>query len=260
MTKNSGSKKKYKKPGPSLFFCSKDPKEKVALFKKPTKPQTQLKIKQKWQKSNIRISRFLRDIIHGYLMSDGFIRNGTLTIEQGDKQERFVHWLYEKLEAVRTSSPIKEVTRIHSKTKVKSRSFRFFTRAVANGFHHMWYKRCAGVNSKSKYRKKLPKSIDCIFNETFISVWFAGDGTKIIGSVGAKFEVSRFTVEERLKLKSLFLTKFGIKTKIISSGLSKKGNSQWALTIPAKEYPKFRDVITKIDLISTVFPYKLHKK
>lgn len=214
------------------------------------------------KKYNIRISRFLRDIIHGYLMSDGYMRNGTLTIDQSEKQKRFVHWLYDNFELIRTSSPVKRVIRIHPKTKVKSQSLRFFTRSVLKGFHYMWYSENETTQCSTNRRsvKKLPKSIDCFFNETFISVWFAGDGTKILGSVGAKFEVSCFTIEERLKLKSLFLTKFGIKTQIISSGFSKKGNPQWALKIPAKEYPKFRDVITKIDLIPNVFPYKLHKK
>lgn len=219
----------------------------------------QLKVHKKWKRSgpsSIKLSKFTRDIIHGYIMSDGYLRGGILTIDQSNKQKSFVNWLYNKLKIVRTSKPIREVTRVHSKTKVKSRSSRFFTRALLHGFQNIWYERI-GV---CKYRKKLPKNIGCFFNETFISVWFAGDGTKILGSLGAQFEVSSFTVKERLKLKSLFFTKFGIQTKIISSGISTKGNRQWALKIPAADYPKFRDLITKIDLIPTVFPYKLHKK
>ena len=93
-----------------------------------------------------------------------------------------------------------------------------------------------------------------------MTVWFAGDGTKIIGSKGAKFEVTAFTVQERLKLKNLFFTKFGIRAQIISSGLSKSGRRQWALKIPAHDYEKFRNIITKMDLIPNLFPYKLHKK
>jgi hypothetical protein len=102
--------------------------------------------------------------------------------------------------------------------------------------------------------------MSCFFNETFLSLWYAGDGTKILGSVGAKFEVTAFTVSERLKLKRLFFTKFGIKAQILLSGTSKTGKRQWALKISAADYPKFRDLITKSDLIPTVFPYKLHKK
>lgn len=219
----------------------------------------QLKIKRKWEKSGIKISKELRDIIHGYLISDGFIRNGILTIDQSKKQKRFVIWLYEKFELLRTSSPIKEVIKINPKIKNNTNSLRFFTKSVLHGFHFIWYEDFIDENGIVRYRKKLPKSIDCFFNDTFISLWYAGDGTKIIGSVGAKFEVTSFTVEERLKLKNLFFTKFGIKVKIISSGISKKGNTQWALKIPAEEYQKFRDLITKIDLIPEVFPYKLHK-
>lgn len=222
--------------------------------------KNQLRIKKKWEKSGIKITKELRDIIHGYLISDGYIRKGVLTIDQSQKQECFVLWLYEKFQPIRTSSPIKEVIRIHPKTQQKTRSLRFFTQAILNGFHNMWYKPLIDQKGVTTYQKRMPKSIDCLFNKTFISLWYAGDGIKILGSVGAKFEVTSFTIEERLKLKSLFFTKFGIQTQIILSGLSKKGNPQWALKIPAKDYPKFRDVITQIDLIPTVFPYKLHKK
>jgi LAGLIDADG DNA endonuclease family len=222
--------------------------------------QHPLKIKKKWKTSGIKISKDLRDILHGYVMSDGYIRDGILTIDQSVKQKRFITWLYNKFQPIRTSSPIKEVSRIHQKTQVKSRSLRFFTRAILNGFHHMWYKPVVDKNGVINDQKKVPKSIDCFFNETFISIWYAGHGTKIIGSIGATFEVTSFTVEERLKLKALFLTKFDIRTEIISSGLSKKGNPQWALKIPANQYQKFRNLITKRDIIPTIFPYKLHKK
>ena len=224
------------------------------------KKEKQNKIKQKWKKSEIKISKDLRDIIHGYIMSDGYIRNGILTIEQSKKQERFIKWLYDKFTPIRTSSFIKKVVRVHPKTNLQSYSLRFFTRAVLDGFHYMWYEPIINTKNIQHYRKKLPKTIDCFFNETFISVWYAGDGTKIIGSLGAKFEITNFTIKERLKLKNLFLTKFGITTKIIKSGISKKGNIQWALKVSAEEYPKFRALITKQDLIPTIFPYKLHKK
>lgn len=227
------------------------------------------RIQKKWKKSKIRISKELRDIIHGYVMSDGFIRNGTLTVEQGQKQKRFVHWLYQKLESIRTPGPIQQVTRVHPQTKRLSYSLRFFTRALLQGFHHMWYKPC--LNAKhipestlesgvTKYQKKLPQTLSCFFNETFITIWYAGDGTKIKGSLGAKFEVTSLTVEERLKLKDLFFKKFAISTRILKAGISRKGNSQWVLKIIAEDYPKFQALITKMDLIPTLFPYKLHKK
>lgn len=220
----------------------------------------QLKIRKLWKTSRIQITRDLRDMIHGYIMSDGYVLKRVLTVEQGEKQELFIQWLYEKFDSIRTSSPIKNVSRVHPVTKVKTRSLRFQTRAVLGGFHSMWYKSTTSKAGNIVYQKKLPKTIHCFFNETFISVWYAGDGTKTSGSLGAKFEVTAFTVEERLKLKNLFLTKFDIKAVIISSGTSKKGNPQWALKIPAAEYPKFRALITKLDLIPSIFPYKLHKK
>lgn len=223
--------------------------------------QKQLKSKKKWDKSGITISKRLRNIIHGYIMSDGYVtKNGILYVEQSKKQEKFVFWLYTKLELIKSPSGIKEYTRIHPKTKKKSYSLRFFTKNLLNGFHNMWYSPYIDKKGFIRYKKKLPSNINGFFDETFISIWYAGDGTKIIGSKGAKFEVTVFTVEERIKLKNLFFNKFNIKAVIIKSGISKKGNTQWALKIPASEYSKFRDLITQIDLIPTIFPYKLHKK
>ena len=221
----------------------------------------QKKFKNKWKNSEIKISKELRDILHGYVMSDGYIKpNGILQVDHSIKQKKFVEWLYSKFKPLPTSSSPKEVIRIHPGTQTKTYSIRFFTKSLLNGFHYMWYRPFKDHKDTIKYKKKLPRNIQCFFNETFISVWFAGDGTKIIGSIGAKFEVTTFTVDERLKLKNLFLKKFNIRVQIIKSGKSKKGNTQWALKVPAQEYPKFRELITKNDLISTIFPYKLHKK
>ena len=223
--------------------------------------QKKFKNKNKWKNAEITISKELRDIIHGYVMSNGYIRsNGILQVDHSRKQKKFVEWLYNKFKPIRTSSSIKEVNRVHPGTQTKTYSVRFYTKSLLNGFHYIWYRSFKDQKDIIKYKKKLPKNIQCFFNETFISVWFAGDGTKIIGSVGAKFEVTTFTVNERLKLKKLFLKKFNIKVKIIKSGISKKGNTQWALKVPAQEYPKFRELITKNDLIPTIFPYKLHRK
>lgn len=59
--------------------------------------KNQLKIKKKWTQSNIKISRTLRDIIHGYIMSDGYInRDGALQVDQSKKQEKFVEWIMTK--------------------------------------------------------------------------------------------------------------------------------------------------------------------
>ena len=229
-------------------------------MKSKEKFRSQLQTKKKWKNSKIQISRDVRDIIHGYMMSDGYIakNTGSMSIQHGNKQKYFVQWLYTKLEPVRTNTPIRIKQRIHSKTKKTHIVHYFNTRSFLHGFRSMWYE--TELDKNGKYQKKLPNSIDCFFNETFISIWFAGDGTKTIGYRGAKFEVTAFTVADRLKLKKLFLCKFNIQTKIISSSTSKTGNPQWALVIPANEYPKFRSLITKNDLIPTLFPYKLHKK
>lgn len=221
--------------------------------------KNQLKIKKKWTQSNIKISRTLRDIIHGYIMSDGYVnKNGALQVDQSKKQEKFVEWLYYELQSLRTNIPICTKTRIDKRSQNRTYSKSFQTRALLKGFRHMWYKPYTDDQGKIKYRKVLPKSLPCLFNTTFITLWFAGDGTKMHNQRGAKFEVTAFTPEERKKLKLLFKMKFDLSVQINRAGVTKNGTEQWTLSINAPEYDKFRDLITKMDLIPTLFPYKLH--
>ena len=225
------------------------------------------KCQKKWK--GIKIDKELRDIIHGYIASDGFVReDGTMTIDNSEKQEKFVQWLYQKLKNLRTESPIKTVPRKDKRTGKTTISKRFNTRSLLKGFHKMWY-RChpdarstSGIinaEGKKEYKKCLPKKMEGFFSSTFLAVWFAGDGTKMDDSRGAKYEVTSFTVDERRELQRLFKKKFDIDAVINRSGVSSNGKEQWALCINAPDYNKFRALITKIDLIPTIFPYKLHK-
>lgn len=222
--------------------------------------EKQKKIQTKWKKLGIQIDRELRDIIHGYIMSDGHITtNGSLSVQHSIKQRKFVEWIYAHVAVLRTQTPIRIQNRVDTRSNTKITVCRFQTRNVLNGFHSMWYKKYK-VGDKIRYIKRLPASLSCFFNSTFISVWFAGDGTKMIGQRGAKFEVTYFTPEERLYLKRLFKTKFDIEAKIMRAGKSTAGTLQWTLSIPANEYEKFRTLITEMDLIPRLFPHKLCKK
>jgi hypothetical protein len=229
-----------------------------------TLPETILLIKRKVQLAkkkykNVYINSEKRDIIHGYIMSDGFVNSeGALTIKQGAKQEKYVHWLKEKLNCLTTpTSQIKPVFEPRTTPK-KLRSFRFNTRRLLRGFHKMWYKEYPFTDGTVRYKKVLPRNMKGFFSPVFIAVWYAGDGTKIVGSKGAKFEVTCFTPDERKRLKDIFKTKYNIDAVVNRAGQSSRGEDQWTLNINAKDYPKFHALITKIDLIPTLFPYKLH--
>jgi hypothetical protein len=235
-------------------------------FIKTTK-QLQAQTRKKWRDANVKISKELRDIIHGYIMSDGYVSpSGSLTVDQSLAQQKFVEWLYEKLAPVRTDKPISDVTRTDIRTGSKTFSKRFLTRTLLKGFRNMWYKPDTSVSkvevgpSALKYIKRLPKSIQCFFNSITITLWFAGDGTNRTDCQGANIEVTAFTTAERLTLKKLFKQKFGIPVQINKAGVSKAGIPQWNLAINADDYQKFRKLITQMDLIPKIFPYKLHKK
>jgi hypothetical protein len=217
------------------------------------------------KKACISISPDLNDIINGYVMGDGYLNSrGILTVDQGEKQLNFVEWLHEKLKPICTENcAINPVFRQRNGKITKS--FRFNTRTVLKDYYSNWYR---PVNSSVIIKKQLPNNIADLFTPLFITVWFACDGTKIIGSRGAKFEVTSLSATERQVLKGLFQSKYQITSEIIRSGQSKSGTpplyfkegGQWALAINSGEYNKFRDLITQNDLIQNLFPYKLHKK
>lgn len=224
----------------------------------------QLRIRKKWCKNQIKISKELRDIIHGYIMSDGYVNpNGALTVDQGKKQANFVEWLYETFNELRTDTKIGSVRRV-GVGRNPTTSKRFNTKRLLQGFRRMWYTQATNDEGKTIYKKRLPKSLDCFFNSTFLTLWFAGDGTKILGSSpkgkGAKFEVTNFTKEERHRLKALFKRKYQIHALINQSGVSKTGTIQWTININVDDYQKFRSLVTEMDLIENLFAYKLHPK
>lgn len=225
------------------------------------KTSKQLKIKRmkNMKKFDVRITQEIRDIIHGYVMGDGYLKDDALQVDQGIKQEKFVNWLYEKLKPICTDHGPQLVKRTDKRNGNVTQSCRFNTRRYLSGFASMWYRSETDSNGKTDRKKTLPKSIKCFFNSTFVTLWFAGDGTNEPDCRAAKIEVTAFTPKERQLLKMLFCKKFKIKTAINKAGKSEKGTDQWVLRIPASEYDKFRALITEIDLIPTLFPHKLHK-
>lgn len=206
-----------------------------------------------------KISKELRDVIHGYIMSDGYVSpEGSLTVDQCLKQGKFTEWLFNLLTPLLTKDQkISTCSRINKKTNILTYSKRFNTRNLLKGFHHMWYEIYIDEQGKTCYRKKLPKTLDAFFNPTFISIWFAGDGTKMLDQRGAKFEVTSLNPTQRERLKKLFKTKFDINPTINRAGVSITGTTQWSLSILAEDYEKFRTIITKTELIPSLFPHKL---
>lgn len=78
--------------------------------------------------------------------------------------------------------------------------------------------------------------------------------------MGAKFEVTPFSSDERKTLQKLFKRKFNIEVKINKAGISRANNQQWTLNMNSSEYQRFRSLITQMDLIERYFPQKLHPK
>ena len=123
-----------------------------------------------YKKCHLKISRELRDIIHGYIMSDGYVRKeGNLCVDQGIDKSKFVMWLFNKFENLRTPKLPTEVTRKNKKDGKITKSLRFNTRNLLHCFYNIWYKPIP--NNTVKQQKRLPKNISCFFSPLFISVW-----------------------------------------------------------------------------------------
>lgn len=204
------------------------------------------------------ISAEQESIINGYIMADGYLNSrGALQVDQGKDQKKFVEWMFKKLRNLCTKDCVIAQTKVKKTGELKS--YRFTTRSVLKDYRKRWYQKLqTSPKTVFSYQKVLPPDIGQIFTKDFIAVWYAGDGTKIIGSLGAKFEVTAFTPNERQMLKKLFKEKFGIETVINQQGVSRKGTPQWAICINAAEYPKFHDLIADHELIKLLFTYKLH--
>lgn len=214
--------------------------------------------KRKKIKEIIVLSEELQHIIHGYIASDGYVKpGGSLTVEQSAAQAKFVDWLYDKLKPVRSDKEITNVTRTDKRSGKQTYSRRFYTKSVLKEFHKMWYAPYINKKGKTAYKKFLPKNLGDFFSATFITVWFAGDGGKTQDASGAKFEVTCFTPDERLVLQQLLLDKHEISTVINRAGTNKHKTEQWTINVKAEQYPKFKALITQMDLIQNVFPHKL---
>lgn len=207
--------------------------------------------RKKKEKPVLIIDKQFDQIVNGYIMGDGYLSSyGNLTVDHSTDQENFVLWMLEKLKAFCTPNRQPTLTPRHYKDRPTTWSLRFNTRNLFKAYHPIWY---------PEGEKRLPANIKSMFTPIFITIWYACNGTKQIGSLGAKFEVTSFTPEERLILKNLFITEYGITPEINRQGLSKTGTPQWALCINAPDYPKFHDLITReLDVIQTLFPNKLH--
>lgn len=213
------------------------------------------------KKTGKRLPSKVRDTIHGYIMSDGYItKRANLQVQQSLEQQGFVCWLFKKLKRqglCHCEEPTL-VENFNKKRQTTTKSLRFYTKGVMCGFASMWYEEVTLPNGETERRKKLPKSIKCFFSPRFVSVWFAGDGTSLPDCRAASFEVTSFTPDERELLKELFKSKYNISAELNKSGFSITGTQQWVLRIPAPEYDKFRAIITKTALIPKIFPHKLH--
>lgn len=201
-------------------------------------------------KEPVVITPLQQQIINGYTMGDGFLSpDGSLTVDHGSDQEKFTYWMLEALRDLCTENrKVSVPTRVRN--GITHKSYRFNTRNVLKEYRAIWY---------PEGKKRLPKTIETMFTPLFIAVWYACDGTRIQGSLGARFEVTAFTPEERKQLQELFSSRYNIKSVINRGGTSPAGKDLWSLCINAADYPKFHELVTRdTDLIETLFPQKLH--
>ena len=194
---------------------------------------------------------YQKSIVVGLLFGDGYLyKNGRLQVEQSKNNQDYVIWLHKQLENL-ASGKISHVTRVHSKSKKKSYSCRFYTKSVWADLESIFYTRGA-VDRKRK--KIVPRNLEQLLNPTVLAIWFMDDGGKSQSTVkGAYINATSFSQQEQLEIQKAFLHVFGLKINIHRAG----GNNQYNFYIPADSYWRFYKIVFPIMKLVPSMIYKL---
>ena len=109
-------------------------------------------------KSLPKATDFQKSIVFGYVISDGYLyKDGRLQVEQGSEQKEFVYWLHNQLKSL-AAGEVKCVKKTHSKTKLETYSYRFYTKKIFQDLVSQFYLVKEGKRTKIVPKNKAGKS------------------------------------------------------------------------------------------------------
>ena len=197
---------------------------------------------------------FQKSIVFGYVISDGYLyKDGRLQVEQGSEQKEFVYWLHNQLKSL-AAGEVKCVKKTHSKTKLETYSYRFYTKKIFQDLVSQIY-----LVKEGKRTKIVPKNLEQFLNPTVLAVWFMGDGTRYLSAPkGAYINAISFSNQEQLKIQQAFLFVFKLTINIHKAGKSQDGKPQYNFFVVADSYDKFFEMVYPIVSQVPSMLYKLN--
>lgn len=198
-------------------------------------------------------------VLYGSLLGDGsLIKRGNsyrYNIEQGEEQKTYVEWKYAKLGRLcQTTQPPKKVT---SKKGFVSYLFHTSSGLYLKELYDLFYKKKTPYLNGSLYVKTITQQLidELPMNPIVLAVLFMDDGSVRNDCYAGKIATQCFLLEEQ-HLLSTYLKKWGIDCNIVKHT---KETGQFYISIPAKSFGRFVEIIEPTVLEIPVMSYKLNQ-
>ncbi len=169
-------------------------------------------------------------LVVGSLLGDGYLTpNGSLQIEHSFDQAEYTFWKYEKLKPIAGRRPTM-VERFDRRTQKTYRSLRFYTKTVLKNFRNWFY---------PEGKKIVPLHIGDNLDALGLAVWFMDDGGRGARTPrGLVFNISGFSPDEHVFLKSLLFDVFGVVTSIHQHGKAHQ------LYVKVESFSRFSELVS----------------
>lgn len=203
-------------------------------------------------------------IICGTLLGDAHLQKRgnssyRLKIVHSSKQKSYIDWIYKKLESLcKTTQAVTE--RDSSKNAT---IFEFYTQSnlALKKYHDLFYKEQEKIVNGVKtifYRKTIsPELIAYLPKHNYtLSTFYLDDGSARTDCYSGRFATQGYSKEECHLLQEYF-NKWDLKTSVV---LHSRKKNQYSLSIPAKVFPKFIEIVKEPISEIPEMVYKLNEK
>jgi len=206
-------------------------------------------------------------IICGTLLGDGHIqkRNNSyrLKIAHTETQKPYVDWLYEKLKSFCTTTA--GVTKREQTRNGKINTvYEFFTSSNQDlkKYHDLFYQKQVKIVNDTEvisYKKTItPELISYLPKHNYtLATFYLDDGSARTDFYGARFATQGFSKDECHLLQDYFHNTWDLNTSVV---LHNREKSQYSLSVPAKVFPKFIDIVEKTIHEIPEMEFKLNEK
>jgi hypothetical protein len=207
-------------------------------------------------------------IIHGTLLGDGHIQKRgesyRLKISHTEKHQEYTNWLHSKLESLCQTTQ-KPTLRISSQGH-KSYEFSLTSGSYLKKYHDLYYKAidkivtsADGVSKTlTRYQKVLtPELIEQLPDNPYLpAVWFMDDGSVRSDCYSGRIATQGFSKQECVLLKEGYFPKLDLSPSIV---LHSRVKQQYTISIPAKQFSKFIEIVEKPIREVPCMVYKLNE-